>query len=136
MKLEHVAVWVKDLEKIKDYYIKFFDATANDKYVNKEKEFQSYFLSFTSGARLEIMTRPDVPGNLNDTINKQHRGIIHLAFGVDSVDEVDHKFAQLKAAGFPILSGPRVTGDGYYEFETIDPENNRLEVTANAIDNH
>ena len=66
----------------------------------------------------------------NDTIQKQHLGIIHLAFGVDTIEEVEEKAKQLKAAGFPILSGPRKTGDGYYEFETLDPDNNRIEVTA------
>ena len=130
MTLEHVAIWVKDLEKMKEYYTKYFGGQPNDRYVNEKNKFQSYFLNFSSGARLEIMTMPEIPANLNDTINKQHRGIIHLAFGVDSVEEVDNKFVQLKAAGFPILSGPRKTADGYYEFETLDPENNRLEVTT------
>ena len=130
MVLEHVAIWVKDLEKTKAYYIKYFGAKANDKYTNVQKEFQSYFLSFSSGARLELMTMTGIPANLNDTVNKQHRGIMHLAFGVNSIEEVDQKCEQLKTDGYPILSGPRKTGDGYYEFETLDPENNRLEVTT------
>ena len=95
-----------------------------------QKQFQSYFLSFESGARLELMTRPDIPANANDSITAQYLGIIHLAFGVETMTEVDQKAEELRAAGFPILSGPRKTGDGYYEFETLDPDNNRLEVTA------
>lgn len=133
MVLEHVAIWVRDLEKTKAYYIKYFGAQPNDKYTNGQKEFQSYFLSFSSGARLELMMMPGIPANLNDTIHKQHRGIIHLAFGVNSIEEVDQKCEQLKADGHPILSGPRKTGDGYYEFETLDPENNRLEVTTSIL---
>lgn len=130
MTLEHVAIWTRQLEKLKNYYITYFGGTPNTKYVNEEKSFESYFLAFASGARLELMSRPTVPVNLNDTVNEQHLGIIHLAFGVDSMDEVDQKASQLKNDGFPILSGPRKTGDGYYEFETLDPDNNRVEVTA------
>jgi lactoylglutathione lyase len=130
MVLEHAAIWTTQLEVLKNYYIKYFDAKANDKYTNYQKEFHSYFLSFDSGARLELMTMPGIPVNENDTVQKQHTGIIHLAFGVDTMEEVEAKAKQLQADGFPILSGPRKTGDGYYEFETLDPDNNRIEVTA------
>lgn len=130
MTLEHVAIWTDQLEVLKDFYIKYFDGVANSKYTNESKKFHSYFLSFKSGARLELMSIPNIPVNTNDTILKQHLGIIHLAFGVDTIAEVDQKAIELKAAGFPILSGPRKTGDGYYEFETLDPDNNRLEVTS------
>jgi lactoylglutathione lyase len=130
MTLEHVAIWTRDLERLKDYYIKYFKATANEKYTNTGKQFSSYFLSFASGARLELMTRPGIPEYKNDTVASQHLGIIHLAFGVESIEAVDEKANELRAAGFVILSGPRKTGDGYYEFETLDPDNNRLEVTT------
>ena len=130
MTLEHVAIWTNNLERLREYYTKYFGAVSNEKYINPEKKFESYFLSFESGARLELMTMIDIPDNKNDTIEKQHLGIIHLAFGVDSMKDVDLKVAQLKNDGFRILSGPRKTGDGYYEFETLDPDNNRLEVTT------
>ena len=130
MILEHVAIWTTRLEPLKEYYIKYFGAVANEKYTNEQKQFSSYFLSFGSGARLEIMAMPNIPANHNDTIVAQHQGIIHLAFGVDTLQEVDDKARQLENDGFAILSGPRKTGDGYYEFETLDPDNNRLEVTA------
>lgn len=132
MILEHVAIWTDNLERLKAYYIKYFQGKSNNKYTNPNKGFESYFLSFESGARLEIMSMPTIPGNLNDTIKAQHRGIIHLAFGVNSIGEVDSKANELQQDGFSILSGPRKTGDGYYEFETLDPDNNRLEVTARA----
>jgi lactoylglutathione lyase len=132
MTLEHVAIWTDNLEKLKDYYTKYFGGIPNDKYTNEKNQFHSYFLTFKSGARLEIMTMPNIPSNVNDTVVKQHIGIIHLAFGVDSQEEVDAKAKELQANGFQILSGPRMTGDGYYEFETLDPDNNRLEVTAKA----
>jgi lactoylglutathione lyase len=130
MTLEHVALWTTDLEKSKDFYVKYFAGVPNERYFNPNKQFESYFLSFAGGARLEIMKMPGIPANQNDTVQAQHLGLIHLAFGVDSMAEVDAKAAELKAAGFPILSGPRKTGDGYYEFETLDPDQNRLEVTA------
>ncbi len=130
MILEHAAIWTNDLERLKDFYMKYFDAVSNEKYYNPAKEFESYFLSFKSGARLEIMKMKDIPENQNDTIHKQHQGLIHLAFGVDTMQEVDAKAKELADAGFSILSGPRKTGDGYYEFETLDPDHNRLEVTA------
>lgn len=134
MILEHAAIWANDLEKLKDYYVKYFKAEANDKYFNPNKNFQSYFLSFESGARLELMSMPGIPANINDTIQKQHLGIIHLAFGVDTMKEVDEKAKQLESDGYKILSGPRKTGDGYYEFETLDPDNNRLEVTTKYVE--
>ena len=130
MILEHVAIWTTQLEALKNYYIKYFDARPNNKYTNHQKKFQSYFLSFKSGARLELMTMPGIPANQNDTLQKQHTGIIHLAFGVNTMDEVNAKAKELETDGFLILSGPRKTGDGYYEFETLDPDNNRIEVTA------
>jgi lactoylglutathione lyase len=130
MTLEHVAIWTTQLETLKEYYVKYFQGNPNNKYTNSSKGFNSYFLSFASGARLELMNMPGIPANQNDTIQKQHMGIIHLAFGADTMEEVEEKARQLKADGFPILSGPRKTGDGYYEFETLDPDNNRIEVTA------
>jgi len=129
MIIDHLAIWTDNLEKIKEYYINFFDATVNDKYTNPQTGFSSYFLSFADGARIEIMHRQDIPENNNDTI-KQYKGIIHFAFLVDTAKEVNDKAKQLADAGYTILRGPRITGDGYYEFETIDPENNRLEVMA------
>lgn len=128
--IEHIAIWTNDLEKLKNYYTDYFNGVPNDKYVNPVKGFESYFISFETGARLEIMRMTGVPENLNDRVQKQHLGIIHFAFAFNTKKEVDEKAVQLKSAGFPILSGPRTTGDGYYEFETLDPDNNRVEVTA------
>ena len=130
MTLEHVAIWTDNLEELKDYYIKYFGATPNEKYTNEQSQFQSYFLTFESGARLEIMSKPGIPDNRNDRVTAQHKGIIHLAFGVNTKQEVDEKAKQLQSDGFKILRGPRKTGDGYYEFETLDPDDNRLEVTT------
>jgi lactoylglutathione lyase len=83
MKLEHVAIWTGDLEALKTYYQRYFGGIAGARYTNEKKGFQSYFLSFQSGARLELMSMKSIPHNQNDTVQAQHRGIIHIAFGVD-----------------------------------------------------
>jgi lactoylglutathione lyase len=73
---------------------------------------------------------PGIPENLNDNVEKQYLGIIHLSFGMESMDKVNDKYNEFKKDGFRILKGPRKTGDGYWEFETLDPDNNRIEVSA------
>jgi len=128
--IDHIAIWTNHLERLKNYYVKYFNGSANEKYTNREKRFESYFVTFDSGSKLELMQMPDIPENLNDPIVKQHQGIIHLAFGMENMDMVNDKFNELSHDGFKILRGPRKTGDGYYEFETLDPDSNRIEVSA------
>lgn len=125
MKLEHVALWVENLENMTAFYEKYFGGKRNEKYHNPRTGMSSYFLTFEDGARLELMHRSDIPSNLNQ---KHYRGIIHVAFSLKDKAAVDRQAAWFKAEGLPIVRGPRVTGDGYYEFETLDPEGNRLEV--------
>jgi len=130
MNIDHVAIWTTQLETLKDYYIKHFNGRSNRKYTNNERHFESYFISFDSGTRLELMQMPGIPQNLNDSVEKQYLGIIHLSFGMGNMDLVNEKCIELKRDGFRILKGPRKTGDGYWEFETLDPDNNRIEVAA------
>jgi lactoylglutathione lyase len=129
MILEHVALWTRDLEGLKEYYCYYFQGKANSLYINTRTGFKSYFISFSGGARLEIMQLPEIPANLNDRRTNQHLGLIHLAFGVESKAAVDQMALKISGNGFEILKGPRTTGDGYYEFETLDPDGNRIEVT-------
>ena len=130
MKLEHVAIWCRDLEKMRSFYTEYFNATSNDKYRNPQTGFESYFLTFPRGARLEIMWRQDIPENRNDTIGQQHQGLIHMAFDAGTRENVDAMAEKFRADEIPVLRGPRLTGDGYYEFESCDPENNRIEVIS------
>jgi lactoylglutathione lyase len=130
MYIDHIAIWTSQLEKLKDYYVRYFDGRANEKYLNKEKHFESYFVSFGSGTRIELMQMPGIPENLNDPVQKQYLGLIHLSFGMENMESVNVKANELKKDGFKILRGPRKTGDGYWEFETLDPDNNRIEVSA------
>lgn len=129
MKIEHIAIWAKDLEKMKDFYVKYFDGVAEEKYHNPAKNFESYFINFKSGSRLEIMTRPDV-----NEANKQACaacfGYTHLAFSVGSKEKVDLLTEKMRAENHFVISEPRTTGDGYYESCIADPEGNLLEITS------
>ncbi len=127
MKIEHVAMYVNDLEAAKDFFIKYLGASANDGYHNKTTDFRSYFLTFDDGARLEIMHKPEMQ-DPEKTLNRT--GFIHLAFSVGSKEAVDSLTAELKADGYEVVSGPRTTGDGYYESCVIGLEGNQIEITV------
>ena len=128
MKIEHLAIWVNDLEEMKNFYEKYFNASAGEKYHNPTKNFTSYFLSFDEGCRLELMHRPDIPINKNEKIN-QYLGIIHFAICVGSKEKVNTLTEKLREDGFKIHGEPRTTGDGYYESVVLDPEDNFIEIT-------
>nr|WP_263326904.1 VOC family protein [Neobacillus sp. Marseille-Q6967] len=126
MKIEHVAIWVKDLEAMKKFYEKYFNATPNSKYHNKDKEFESYFLTFDGGARLEIMSKSGI-----DKPDQEDRiGWAHIAIALGSRESVNQMTARLQNDGYRLVNGPRVTGDGYYESVIEDPEGNLLELTV------
>jgi lactoylglutathione lyase len=128
MKIEHIAIWTKDLESLKDFYVRYFDVSAGHKYINPVKKFESYFLSFGEGCRLELMQMPGIPSSMNDPF-KQFSGLIHFAISVGSKEKVDALTEQLRKDGCAIVGEPRTTGDGYYESVVLDPEGNRIEIT-------
>jgi lactoylglutathione lyase len=128
MKIEHLAIWTRDLEKLKTFYETYFHARPNEKYTNQKKSFQSYFLSFDDGPRLELMQMPGIPESTND-VYSQFTGIIHFAISVGSKEEVDSITEKLRRDGHEVVGEPRTTGDGYYESVVLDPEGNRLEIT-------
>ena len=127
MKIEHLAIWVNDLERMKVFYENYFGAITANKYHNPLKKFTSYFLSFDEGPRLELMHRPDITQKLNGL--EEHIGIIHFAISVGSKEKVNELTEQLRETGIKIVGEPRTTGDGYYESVVLDPENNRVEIT-------
>ena len=127
MYIEHIAMYVKDLEKTRDFFIKYFGAHANEGYHNKTTDFRSYFLSFDDGARLEIMNRPEM---VESERGLTKTGFIHIAFSVGSTEKVDELTAEMKADGFEVISGPRTTGDGYYESCIVGIEGNQIEITV------
>ncbi len=128
MKIEHIAIWVNNLEKMKAFYENHFGAKAGAKYHNPKKNFTSYFLSFESGCRLELMHKPEIPENQNNVVS-ENMGLIHFAISMGSKEKVDSLTNELRTLGFEILGEPRTTGDGYYESVVLDPENNRIEIT-------
>ena len=129
MQIEHIAIWTHNLEQLKAFYEIYFAATANKKYVNPTKQFESYFLTFQTGARLELMQMPTIPASQNSQAT-QCTGYIHLAFSVGSQAEVDRLTARLQQDGYPVVDGPRHTGDGYYESAVLDPDDNWIEITV------
>ena len=127
MKIEHAAMYVNNLEAARDFFVNYLDGKANDGYQNKTTGFRSYFISFDGGARLEIMNKPQ----LDDAEKSANRtGYAHIAFSAGSKDAVDKLTERLKSDGFEVLSGPRTTGDGYYESCIIGIEGNQIEITV------
>ncbi|WP_407506178.1 VOC family protein [Vibrio parahaemolyticus] len=117
MKIEHIAIWTERLEELKAFYEKYFNAVSNDKYHNPTKQFSSYFLSFESGVRLELMSM-------------EVTGLAHFAFALGSELAVDQLTKTLVDDGYQWIDGPRYTGDGYYESCVLDPDGNRIELTV------
>ena len=126
MKIEHTALYVKDLEGTRDFFVKYFGAVPNGGYYNERTGFRSYFLTFSEGARLEIMSRPDI----TEEAMERRFGYAHIAISTGSRKKVDSLTAILKSDGYKIISAPRVTGDGYYESCISDKEGNVIEITV------
>ncbi len=124
--MEHVALFVKDIERAKAFYIKYFNAKSNELYQNEEG-FSSYFLTFDTGARLEIMAHTSLE---HREVKERVNGFSHLAFSIGSKEEVLRLTQEIVKDGYKLLSSPRETGDGYFESCVADPEGNRIEITV------
>lgn len=124
--IEHVALWVRDLERMRSFYVDVLGGRSGAEYVNPRKGFRSYFVSFDEGARIELMSGPAV----SDPAATPAFGYAHLALAVGSRERVDELTAELRARGVEITGEPRTTGDGYYESQIADPEGNRIELTV------
>lgn len=125
MQIEHVALWTQDLERSRQFYETYFNGKANQKYVNSTKQFESYFLTFESGARLELMQRPDLENHSGEYM----MGWAHIAVSIGNKDAVHALTERLRQDGYTIKSEPRTTGDGYYESVVLDPDGNHIEIT-------
>ena len=127
MKIEHIAMYVNDLEGTRDFFVKYLGGLSNDGYHNELTGFRSYFITFDDGARLEIMNKP----SMEDSAKRVNRtGYIHIAFSVGSAEEVDRLTRVFREDGYEVINGPRTTGDGYYESCIIGVEGNQIEITA------
>lgn len=127
MRIEHIAMYVEDLNAAKDFFVKYLGAVSNEGYHNKNTNFKSFFLSFEDGARLEIMNKPQM-----ELVDKKadRTGYIHIAFSVGSEEKVNELTEKLSTDGYDVISGPRTTGDGYYESCVIGIEGNQIEITV------
>ena len=126
MFIEHVAMYVNDLEAARDFFVTWMGGRSNSGYHNKNTDFRSYFISFDDGARLELMTKPDL-ADQGKPLNRT--GYVHIAFSVGSKERVDELTEKLGTAGYQVVSGPRTTGDGYYESCIVVIEGNQIEIT-------
>ncbi len=127
MKIDHIAMYVTDLEKTREFFVKNLGRVSNDGYHNVNTDFRSFFVSFEDGARLEIMTKPEVV-DAQKPLNRT--GYAHIAFSVGSKEKVDELTERLRADGYEVVSGPRTTGDGYYESCIVGIEWNQVEITV------
>jgi len=127
MKINHIAIWTNDLEKLRAFYQKYFEMKCGNKYVNVNKGFSSYFLSFENGPSIEIMTREDIENLAGE--NKQTVGFAHIAISVGEKALVDILTERLRLDGYRIKGNPRTTGDGFYESVILDPDGNHIEIT-------
>lgn len=127
MRVEHIAMYINELEQARDFFVKYFNAVSNDGYHNQTTNFRSYFLSFEDGARLEIMNKPGMSDGEKELART---GYIHIAFSVGSREAVDELTERLQKDGFHVISGPRTTGDGYYESCIVGIEGNQIEITV------
>jgi lactoylglutathione lyase len=125
-RIEHIALWVRDIDAVAAFYARYFDARIGALYQNSRKGFESRFLQLGAGARLEIMKRLDI----DKRAASEQLGLAHLAITVGDEAVVDALAARFAAEGVAVIDGPRRTGDGYYECVVQDPEGNRVEVTA------
>jgi len=124
MKIEHIAIWVNDPEEMLTFYTRFFGGKPGTKYHNPAKGFESIFITFEAGPRIELMKQTNISGAQFPT----HTGYAHLAFSLESRHLVDDFVIHLKEENIPVIDGPRITGDGYYEAVILDPEGNRIEI--------
>ena len=129
MRIEHVAIWTGNLERLKRFYTKYFNCIAGNKYHDESNNFESYFLSFDNGSRLELMQMPLIPNNLNDP-KIQYKGIIHIAISTGSKENVVKITEKLRSDKYTVVSEPQITGDGYFESCVLDLDGNRVEITV------
>ena len=128
MHIEHAALWTKDLQRLTAFYVEYFEAVAGKRYFNPRRQFESCFLTFATGARLELMSVPTLAAR-GASGDDPMVGAAHLAFSTGSEAQVDALTARLRSDGYQVIDGPRRTGDGYYESVVLDPDGNRVEIT-------
>ena len=131
-RIDHAAVWVADLVGVRDFYLRWFSGRSYGAYHNPRTGLRTFIISFDPdatggrGARLELMSRPDIGARPES----EALGWAHVSFALPGGTDVDELAARARAAGVPVVDGPRRTGDGYYAAVLLDPEGNRVEIVA------
>ncbi len=128
MQIEHLAIWVNNLDLMKTFYEKYFEGKSNEMYHNTKRGFKSYFLEFKGGTRIELMNIAELNAKQENT-HRLQAGLAHIAFSTGSKEAVDELTEVFRNDGYEVIGNPRVTGDGYYESTIHDPENNIIELT-------
>lgn len=128
MKIDHIAIWTKNLDKMRYFYEQYFQGKSGEKYINPGKNFESYFIEFDGGARLELMEKLEIDSKLHED-TENYLGITHIAFSTRARQQVDLLTERLRNDGYKIIGEPRTTGDGYYESIVLDPDGNKVEIT-------
>ena len=129
MRIEHITIWTNHLERMKEFYVKYFQADAGSLYQNQIKQFESCFLCFSSGARIELMHRPSITEAIQN-VDVQISGYTHISFACGNEIFVDELTERIRTDGYPVVDSPRHTGDGYYESLVLDPDGNQVEITV------
>lgn len=128
MEIGHIALWVDDIERMREFYLTYFNVSCNDKYINPAKKYTSYFLSFNEGgARIELMHRPDIEENDASRRGFQ-KGLAHICISIGGKEAVNTLTERFRKDGYIIAGEPRTSGDGYYESAILDPEGNYIEL--------
>ena len=127
MKIGHIAIWTKDMEALKEFYTHYFGGVSNEKYINPVTKFESFFISFETGAKLELMRKPSID---KQRAHEESIGLTHIAFTLGSKEAVLSLTETLRSEGFRIVGEPRTSGDGYFESVVLDTEGNRIELLA------
>jgi lactoylglutathione lyase len=131
VRIEHIAMWTNDIDRLANFYAKYLGATIGAKYANRDKGFESRFLEFAGDARLELMQTSTLQPVVLER-GAQRMGLTHISITVGTERRVEELTASLRNAGFVVVDGPRRTGDGYYESVVLDPDGNRIELVADA----
>lgn len=128
LRIDHVAVWTGDLERMREFYERYFDARAGALYESRNHPgFRSYFLELAGGGpRLELMTFPALAA----PSPHPSLGYPHVAISVGSRPAVDALTNRMRADGVAVVTDPHETGDGYYESVVCDPDGNRIELSV------
>lgn len=127
MRIQHVALWTRDIEAAARFWADHFGARVGDRYESARRPgFVSRFVRLEGGAAIELMTGPWLAAAEPEL---EREGWAHIAVTVGSREMVRSLAERLQAAGL-LVSAPRLTGDGFFEAVARTPDGALVEITA------